>query len=81
MPPPDRGYREGLGAHGQAALDQFLSASATGSPEKVRRELAAFIERTGADELMLTSAMFDHQARRRSIQIAAEAMQRLNARG
>lgn len=77
LPPPVRGYREGLGGHGQAALDQFLSASATGSPEKVRRELASFIERTGADELMLTSAMFDHQARRRSIQIAAEAMQGL----
>jgi alkanesulfonate monooxygenase SsuD/methylene tetrahydromethanopterin reductase-like flavin-dependent oxidoreductase (luciferase family) len=56
-------------------LDQVLSASAIGGPDKVRAELAAFVARTGADELMLTSAMFDHDARKRSLAIAAEAMQ------
>ncbi|WP_213982513.1 LLM class flavin-dependent oxidoreductase [Sphingomonas sp. dw_22] len=74
LPPPIRGYRESLGAQGEAILGQVLSASAIGGPDKVRRELAAFIERTGADELMLTSAMFDHEARKRSLTIAAEAM-------
>ncbi len=74
LPPPVKGYRESLGAHGNAMLDQVLSASAIGSLHSVKRQLAAFIERTGADELMLTSAMFDHQARKRSLAIAAEAM-------
>lgn len=74
LPPPVRGYRESLGAQGEAILGQVLSVSAIGGPEKVRRELAAFVERTGADELMLTSAMFDHAARKRSLAIAAEAM-------
>lgn len=74
LPPPVRGYRDTLGAQGNAMLAQVLSASAIGGPGKVAREIAAFIERTGADELMLTSAMFDHDARKRSLTLAAEAM-------
>ena len=38
------------------------------------RTQKAFIARTGADELMVTSQIFDHQARLRSFAIAAEAM-------
>lgn len=74
LPPPVQGYRENLGAQGNAMLDQVLSASAIGGPAKVRREIEAFLERTQADELMLTSAMYDPQARKRSLEIAAEAM-------
>jgi hypothetical protein len=32
------------------------------------------VNRTGADELMLTSQIFDHGARLRSFEIAAEAL-------
>lgn len=77
LPPPVHGYRESLGPQGNAMLDQVLSASAIGGPAKVRDQLAAFIARTGADELMLTSAMFDHDARKRSLAIAAAAMRAL----
>ncbi|HEX8300579.1 LLM class flavin-dependent oxidoreductase [Sphingomonas sp.] len=77
LPPPVAGYRESLGAQGMAVLDHVLSASAVGGPEKVRREIGAFIERTGADELMIASAMFDHEARKKSLTIAAEAMRGL----
>jgi luciferase family oxidoreductase group 1 len=77
LPPPVRGYRESLGGQGNAMLNQVLSASAIGGLDKVRREVAAFVDRTGADELMLTSAMFDHEARKRSLEIAAEVMRGL----
>jgi luciferase family oxidoreductase group 1 len=77
LPPPVRGYRESLGAHGNAMLDQVLSASAIGGPSKIREQLAAFIARTGADELMLTSAMFEHDTRKKSLSLAAEAMRTL----
>jgi len=77
LPPPVRGYRQSLGAQGEAILGQVLSASAIGGPDTVRAQIAAFIERTGADELMLTSAMFDHEARKKSLTIAAEAMRGL----
>ena len=32
----------------------------------------AFVESTGADELMVTAQIFDHQARKRSFEILAE---------
>ena len=77
LPPPVPGYRESLGAQGAAILGQVLSASAVGSPETVRGQIAAFLERTGADELMIASAMYDHTARRRSLELTAEAMRGL----
>jgi alkanesulfonate monooxygenase SsuD/methylene tetrahydromethanopterin reductase-like flavin-dependent oxidoreductase (luciferase family) len=49
-----------------------LSCSVIGAPQTVRRGLDAFLRRTNADELMLTSMIFDHQARLRSYEIAAE---------
>jgi luciferase family oxidoreductase group 1 len=77
LPPPVRGYRESLGAPGRAILDHVLSASATGGRDKVREQIAAFVERTQADELMIGSAMFDPEARKRSVTIAAEVMRSL----
>jgi luciferase family oxidoreductase group 1 len=72
LPPPVPGYRETLPPQAQAMLDHVLNATAIGAPETVRRQVAAFIARTGADELIVTCQMFDHQARRRSFEIAAE---------
>ena len=48
-----------------------LSSSAVGSPETVRRGMKAFIDRTAADELIITSQIFDHAARLRSYEITA----------
>ncbi|MFV0623701.1 LLM class flavin-dependent oxidoreductase [Sphingomonas sp. ac-8] len=78
MPPPVAGYRDSIGAQGQAILDQVLECSAVGGPETVERGLAAFLERTKVDEVMITGAMYDPAARRRSTAIAADAMRRLN---
>jgi luciferase family oxidoreductase group 1 len=74
LPPPVPGYRETLGYQERAMLDEVLSCTAIGSPETVRRSLRAFIARTGADELMITCQMFDHTARLRSYEIAAEVI-------
>ena len=54
-------------------LDQALACAVVGAPETVRRGLAAFIARTGADELMVTAQIFDHAARVRSFEITAQA--------
>ena len=75
MKPPVPGYRASLPPQHAAILDHALSASAIGTRDEVARGIAAFVARTGVDELMLTSAVYDHQARRRSIALAAEAMQ------
>ena len=72
LPPPRAGYLEGLGPPERALIDSVLACSAVGAPDAVRKSLRAFIERTGADELMITSQIFDHAARLRSFEITAE---------
>jgi alkanesulfonate monooxygenase SsuD/methylene tetrahydromethanopterin reductase-like flavin-dependent oxidoreductase (luciferase family) len=56
---------------------QALSSTVAGSRETVRRGLADFIARTGADELTITAQIFDHAARLRSYEIAAAARDQL----
>jgi luciferase family oxidoreductase group 1 len=76
LPPPVPGYLQTLPPQARAMLDDVLSCSAIGSPATVRRGLQAFIARTGADELMVTSQVFDHQARLHSYELAMQALPR-----
>jgi luciferase family oxidoreductase group 1 len=71
LPPPIEGYESRLTVPERATLEQALSCSVIGSPEMVRQGLEAFVERTGADELMVVSQIYDHAARLRSYEIAA----------
>lgn len=72
LPPPVEGFYEKIGPQERSLLDQILSCSAVGSPATVKAKLQAFIERTGADELMIASQTFEHSARLRSFEIAAQ---------
>ena len=71
LPPPVANYEEQLDPMAKMVLDQSLSASVVGSPETVKRGVEAFARRTGADELMITAQVFDHEARKRSFEILA----------
>ncbi len=71
LPPPVANYAEQAGPAAQALLDTVLSCAAIGSPPVVREQIQAFIDRTGADELMITSNMFEHKARLRSYEIVS----------
>ena len=62
----------------KAGLEHALSRAIVGSPETVRKQLDAFIAETAADEIMITSQVYDHAARLRSFEIVAEIQ---NARG
>ncbi len=77
LPPPVEGYYDQLPPPAKALLADVLSCSAVGSPETVRKALAAFIERTRPDELMITAQIFDHSARLRSYEIAADIQKSL----
>ncbi len=74
LPPPDERLEERLAPGDRLLVEQMLSCSVVGTPETVRHGLGAFAERTGADELMLTSQIFDHRARLRSYEIVAAEM-------
>lgn len=71
LPPPLADYPKQLGPSERALLNSVLSCAAIGSPDTVRASLQAFVQRTGADELMITSQIFDHAARLRSYEITA----------
>jgi luciferase family oxidoreductase group 1 len=70
LPRPDPNFE--LAAAERAMLEHVLSCSAVGSKDTVRRELASFIEDTGADELIVTAMIHDHAARLRSFELAAQ---------
>jgi luciferase family oxidoreductase group 1 len=77
LPPPVENYDAELDPMAKAMLASALSCAIVGSPERVKSGLEAFIARTGADELMVTAQIFDHQARMRSFEILAEAHRQL----
>ena len=53
----------------RTAVERTLRQAVVGGPDTVRRGLDAFIQQTGADELMITSHIHDHGARVRSYEI------------
>ena len=71
LPPPVADYPNLVGPAERALLDSVLSCSAIGAPATVRASVNDFIERTGADELMITSQIFDHAQRLRSYEITS----------
>ncbi|MBI5923389.1 MAG: LLM class flavin-dependent oxidoreductase [Betaproteobacteria bacterium] len=77
LPPPANDYLGSIGAQERALLEQVLSCSAVGSADRVSSQLKTFVARTGADELMITSQIFDHFARLHSYQITAEVREAL----
>ncbi len=74
LPPPVPRYEERLGPMERSMLQHALARAVVGSPDTVARGLEAFITETGADELMVTAQVFDHEARLRSFELTIQAM-------
>jgi luciferase family oxidoreductase group 1 len=72
--PPVPGYRQTLPPGQLAILEHMRQASAVGGVEKVRNDIARFVERTKADEIIVSGATFDPAMRRRSLEITAKAL-------
>ncbi|HLS47621.1 MAG TPA: MsnO8 family LLM class oxidoreductase, partial [Gemmatimonadales bacterium] len=72
LPPPDPELPGRLTPMEAHELREMLRYSAVGSQATVSGELRAITERTGADELILVSQIYDHDARLRSYQLIAE---------
>jgi luciferase family oxidoreductase group 1 len=71
LPAPVEGFAEGLDPVARTMIDQFLACSVVGAPDTVAEGIAAFAARTGADEIIVTSAFHDHAAQLRSFEILA----------
>jgi luciferase family oxidoreductase group 1 len=55
----------------EEAVMQMLRYSFIGGPRKIGTELSAFLSKTGINEVMVTSHMYDHAARLRSHELLA----------
>jgi luciferase family oxidoreductase group 1 len=56
----------------RAAIDHRTKYAAVGSPKNVQQKLQEILQQTRADEIIVTAQIFDHAARLRSFEIAAE---------
>jgi luciferase family oxidoreductase group 1 len=75
LPPPIADYADTLPAQAQAMLAHIGQAAAVGTPAQVREGIAAFVARTGANEILLSGATYDPMARIRSLELAIDACQ------
>ncbi len=73
LPPPIADYTSTLPAPARAMLDHLGQAAAVGTPQQVRADIAAFIERTQADEIILCGSTFEPEARLRSLELTINA--------
>lgn len=74
LPPPVRDIAAEVPEQILRHADAALSVKAVGSPDTVRRELEVLVNKYQPDELILTGAIFDHAARIRSHERAAEIL-------
>ena len=72
VPPPVKDFDATLDPYARAILADSQACAIVGSPDTVRRGLDDFIAQTGADELMVTANIFDHEKRKRSFEIVAQ---------
>jgi luciferase family oxidoreductase group 1 len=79
LPPPIEGYTDTLPGQAQAMLAHIGQAAAVGTLAQVREQIAAFVERTGADEILLCGATYDAEARIRSLELTLDACQTVPA--
>lgn len=77
LPPPVANYIERSADIGQAVMEHALKCAAIGSLDTITQQTQAFIDKTGADELMVTCNMFDQQARLESYALLAQAHNQL----
>ena len=79
LPPPvdDPDFAARLPPPQAAMLDEVLACAAIGAADTVASRLRSLVAQTGADELILTSQIYDHAARLRSFEIVAALRERI----
>src|SRR5215475_8095958 len=65
LPPPVENFESQLTPPERALLNEAHACSVTGSPKIIRQDLETFIAQTAADEIIVSSPIFDHTARLR----------------
>jgi luciferase family oxidoreductase group 1 len=74
FPTPEEAAAYEYSAQEHALLDQRMRSQVIGDPKTVRDQLIELVERTGADELIIATAVHAHEDRVRSYELIAEAV-------
>lgn len=74
LPPPLPGFRESLDMGGRAMLERLGVARAVGSAQTVADRIGRFMERTKADEIIVSGATYDPLARQESLRLTIRAL-------
>ncbi|MFD0913897.1 hypothetical protein [Methylophilus luteus] len=72
--PPTVNYLDHISDEDKGLLKQFLGRTVIGSKVTVTREIRALLKMTNADELLVSSRIFEHDALLNSNQLIAEAL-------
>lgn len=74
MKPPVDSMDEIWNEHTKYAVKQMLACSFIGSRENVKNQINHFLDQTKADELMVSTYIFEHDQRIKSYQLLSEVM-------
>jgi luciferase family oxidoreductase group 1 len=74
FPTPEEAAAYEYSDHEQSLLRERMNSQVIGGREAVRSQLIDLVERTGADELIITTAVHAHADRVRSYELLAEAV-------
>jgi luciferase family oxidoreductase group 1 len=77
LPPPVEDFASRIDARAHMILEHTLSCAVVGARPAIAAGLREFAERTRVDEIMVTGQIYDHTARLRSFEIAAEVAREL----
>ena len=77
LPPPIADIDSFWEPHEKAGVMRSLACSVVGSPKTIRQGLQRLLAISGADEILVAGQIYDHAARLRSFQIAAEVIRNL----
>jgi len=73
LPSPEEALSYPYSPAERRLLESYRSMQVVGDPASVRKRLAEMAERTAAEEVMVTTMVYDHEARLRSYELLAEA--------
>ncbi|MGA8116561.1 MAG: LLM class flavin-dependent oxidoreductase [Actinocatenispora sp.] len=76
LPSPEEAESYPYSELDRAVLAQRGADTVVGDPDAVASQLAELVDRTGVQELMVTTMAYDHDARLRSYRLVAEALGR-----
>lgn len=80
LQPPVENIEEMIEPHEEMVLERQLGSSIIGSRATVKQKLEDFLDKTGANEIIVHTQIFDHGARLRSFELTADIMNEINGK-